>query len=316
VSGNGPVFIIGCPRSGTTLLLDLLAGTRAFGYVNALGPELDDRGTVNGRNRVYDIPTVGDVLFRRRRGILRMTSRPAVVGRAARRLLPAPIEPWEFWHRLLPNFRPEFGSDPAVDPSPVGIDARHADDARDRVGALLARQHRDVLLSKYTDFPRVELLRSVFPGARFVHIRRDPHAVANSYAVEIESGRFGTWEYRDWWSAAWPTKAHEHWLSCGATELGFAAHNRNFLVGLVDDAIAATPTGTMTVTYEQLAGDPVGVIESILSFSEVDSRTGLGRLTRSRSIESSNDRWRTRRSAAEAALLDEIFSPTNPWRVP
>jgi len=316
MSKPGPVFVIGCPRSGTTLLLDLLAGTRAYGYVNALGPELHDRGTVNGRNRVYDAPALGDVLYRRRRDILRLTSRPAVLGRVARRLLPAPIEPWELWQRLLPNFRPEFGPDPAADPSPTGIEAHHRQEARTRVDALLARQRRDVLLSKYTDFPRIELLRSVFPDARFVHIRRDAHAVANSYAVEIESGRFGTWAHRDWWSAAWPAEAADHWRRHGSTELGFAAHNRNWLVGLIDDAIAASPSGTMTVTYEQLAHDPVGVIDAILSFSEVDARADLARLTASRSIESSNDRWRSARDAGETALLDEIFSPSAPWRVP
>lgn len=313
---KGPVFIIGCPRSGTTLLLDLLAGTRAFAYVNAVGPHDADRWKVDGRTRIYDTPFLGDALFRRRRDVRRVVRRPAALARMARRLLPEPIEPWEFWTRLLPNFRPEFGSGPPADPAPRAIGTSQREHAHDVVTTMLRTQHREVLLSKYTDFPRIDLMRSVYPDARFVHIRRDAHAVANSYAIEIESGRFGTWNHKDWWSLAWPADAHEHWEATGTSELGFAAHNRNSLVGLVDDAVAATAAATYTVSYEQLVRDPVMVVDGILSFAEVDARADLGRLIASRSIESSNNRWRAKRSDAEAALLDEILSPTAPWRVP
>ena len=113
----------------------------------------------------------------------------------------------------------------------------------------------DEPISKYTDFPRLALVRSIFPNSRFVHIRRDAHAVANSYAVEIETGRFGTWAQREWWSAQWPSAAREHWQATGETVLGFAAHNRNRLVSLIDDAVAGD-AGVLGITYEALAEDP------------------------------------------------------------
>lgn len=305
---GGPIFVIGCPRSGTTLLLDLLAGTRAFGYVSTSGTRRDVDESLHGRTRIYDLPVVGEHLYRRRARLLAATARLGPLGRIARRRLPSAIEPWEFWEDLIPSFRPEWGDGPAVDPSADTLDDATIDRTRAVVADLLRRQQRDVLLSKYTDFPRVDLMRAIFPSARFVHIRRDAHAVANSYAVEIEAGRFGTWEYREWWAAQWPESARTHWRDTGETVLGFAAHNRNRLVDLIDTALADDDK-SLTVDYEQLTADPVSTLAGILDFAGVGARTDLARLAASRRVADTNDRWRTKRSPDEAALLDEILTP-------
>jgi hypothetical protein len=313
---NGPVFIIGCPRSGTTLLLNLLAGTRAFGYVSTSGDRGDATESLHGRTRIYDAPLVGAGVYRHRGTLLGISARLGPLQGVATRQLPTAIEPWAFWEDLLPNFRPEWGDGPAVDPDPAALTDGHRNRARRVVGELLARQHRDVLLSKYTDFPRVDLMQAAFPDARFVHIRRDAFAVSASNAVEIESGRFGTWGYREWWSAAWPNAAREHWKATGETRLGFAAHNRNHLVTLIDRAAAATTAPTLTISYQNLVARPEATLAEILEFSGVDSRSDLRRLVGSRRVANSNDRWRQKRSPAEAALLDDILSPTAPWPSP
>ena len=306
---NGaPLFVIGCPRSGTTLLLDLLAGTRAFGYVSTSGTRRDVDESLHGRTRVYDTPLIGGALYTHRARLLGAAARLGPLGRVARRRLPSAIEPWEFWEDLIPSFRPEWGDGRAVDPPASTLDDETIERARAVVADLLDRQNRAELLSKYTDFPRVELMRAIFPDARFVHIRRDPHAVANSYAVEIESGRFGTWDYRNWWAAEWPEPAREHWRANDETVLGFAAHNRNRLVALIEAAVADDPA-SITVSYEDLAAEPAPTLSRILDFAGVESRTDLVRLTSSRRVDNTNDRWRTKRSPQEAALLDEILTP-------
>jgi hypothetical protein len=306
---DAPLFIIGCPRSGTTLLLDLLAGTRAFGYVSTSGTRRGVDESLHGRTRVYDTPLLGEALYRHRAKLLGAAARLGPLGPAARRRLPSAIEPWEFWEGLIPSFRPEWGDGRAVDPPATSVDKETAERTRGVTSDLLERQNRSVLLSKYTDFPRIDLMRTIFPTARFVHIRRDPHAVANSYAVEIESGRFGTWDYRYWWSAEWTEEARAHWKTSGETVLGFAAHNRNRLVDMIDHAVGDDP-GVLSVSYETLASDPVASMHSILDFAEVESRTDLARLATSRRVANTNDRWRTKRTAQEADLLDEILSPS------
>jgi len=307
---DGPLFIIGCPRSGTTLLLDLLAGTRAFGYVSTSGTRRDVGESLHGRTRIYDTALIGELLYTHRSKVLGATARLGPIGRIARRRLPSAIEPWEFWEDLIPSFRPEWGDGRALDPEPSSLDVATIERTRAVVTDLLQRQDREVLLSKYTDFPRIDLMRAIFPAARFVHIRRDAHAVANSYAVEIETGRFGTWDYRDWWGAEWPQAALTHWKDSGETVLGFAAHNRNRIVDLIDNAIAGD-SGVLEVDYEQLIHEPIGELTAILDFAGVSSRTDLGRLAESRHLQNTNDRWRDKRSAEEAALLDEILSPSN-----
>lgn len=302
----GPVFIIGCPRSGTTLLLDLLAGTRSFGYVSTTGRHCDVTEAVHGRTRVYDTP-VGDLLYAHREKLIGGASRLGPVGPLVRRCLPKAIEPWKFWEDLVPNFRPEFGDGPAVDPNGLDLSLKVIERTQDVVATLLERQQRDIFLSKYTDFPRVDLLRTIFPDARFVHISRDPYAVANSYAVEIERSRFGTWAYRDWWAAQWPEQAREQWRSSGETMLGFAAHNRNRLVSLIEESTAGD-RGVLHVTYEELTLEPIWVLRRILSFVGMGNRADLGRLVDSRRIANTNQRWQSHRSAAEVAVLDAAFA--------
>lgn len=303
---TGPLFIIGCPRSGTTLLLDLLAGTRAFGYVSTSGSTRDVHESMHGRTRIYDLPA-GDLLYAHRSRVLSATSRLGAVGTMAERVVPRAIEPWEFWQELLPNFRPEFGDGPAIDPSSNDLSAEIIDRTQMLVAGLLEQQHRTVFLSKYTDFPRIELMRAVFPTARFIHIRRDAHAVSHSYAVKMESGRFGTWNYRHWWANAWSDPARDHWTSSGETILGFAAHNRNLFVELLDNATTGDPD-VLDVTYEQLTDTPRRVLEEILSFARVESRASLDRLIASRRIVNTNHRWRSQRSDEERQLLDDVLS--------
>lgn len=301
-----PLFIIGCPRSGTTILLDLVAGTGAFGYVNNETRRDPNDPTLHAANRTYDLPLVGGGLYRHRRRILGAAKRIPPLHAVARQRLSNPIEPWEFWERLIPTFRPEFGVGRAIDPSIAGIDDTVAADTRAVVADLLRRQQRTQLLSKYTDFPRVDLMRRIFPQARFVHIERDPHAVTNSYAREMETGRFGTWRYRDWWSAEWTEGARHHWHTHGSTILGFAAHNRNRLIGLVRDAVDDDPF-SMTISYESLMASPVETLERLLRFADAEPRHDLERLCASRRLSNTNDRWRSQRTAEEATLLDDVI---------
>ena len=204
-----PLFIIGCPRSGTTLLLELLAGSGAFGYVNSDTLRAPDDPTRHAMTRTYDLPLVGAALYRHRRVLARAARKVQPLESVVAPRLPSPFEPWAFWESLLPHFRPELSLGRAVDPDPLRSDDPIAVEARRVVADLLDRQAREQLLSKYTDFPRVDLMRRIFPQARFVHIERDPYAVTNSYAREMETGRFGTWRYRDWWSAEWSDALRE-----------------------------------------------------------------------------------------------------------
>ncbi len=304
-----PLFIIGCPRSGTTILLDLVAGTGAFGYVNNETRQAPNDPTRHAANRTYDLPVLGASLYRNRRQILGATKYVPAVHATMKQRLSVPIEPWEFWERAIPTFRPEFGVGPAVDPSPDGIDDEMIVGARATVADLLHRQRRTQLLSKYTDFPRVDLMRKIFPHARFVHIERDPYAVTNSYAREMETGRFGTWRYRDWWSAEWTDDARKHWSDSGSTVLGFAAHNRNRLIDLVRDAVREDPL-SITITYASLMSAPVDTLDRILRFAGAAPRHDLERLCASRRLSNTNDRWRAQRSPEEATLLDDVLQAT------
>ena len=58
-----PVFIIGCPRSGTTLLLDLLAAHEAFAWASHYTNHLSRFSILDLLNLVYEVPVLGRKLF-------------------------------------------------------------------------------------------------------------------------------------------------------------------------------------------------------------------------------------------------------------
>lgn len=139
------------------------------------------------------------------------------------------------------------------------------DRLRQFVGRRAARQPGTVFVHKLTGWPRVGLLRAVFPEARFVHVVRDGRAVANS------------WVKQPWWLGhegpgrwQWGDLSPEHdelWSAHGRTAPVLAGIGWMLLLDawhrqrdrLPDDAWAE-------VRFEDLVDSPHAVADDLTAF--------------------------------------------------
>ncbi|KQP64522.1 sulfotransferase family protein [Nocardioides sp. Leaf285] len=245
----GPLFVLGAPRSGTSLVYRALALHPRAGWVSnyhrrlpAL-PELGALGRVARlapeRRRAVWFGPGGDDAYR-------YASRRSL----AERFFPQPVEGEPVFVRrgALPGAAP---GDPAVDVAGL---VRDLERLRRSAGAA-------VVVSKRIDHNRrVPLLAEAFPRARFVVVTRDGRAVTRSLTGV------------DWWPDL------ELWWDGGARVLDRVAQGadpaelaaRHWLheTEALDAGLAGLDPGRVRhVGYEELVRDPVAVLGATARFA-------------------------------------------------
>lgn len=247
-----PFFIVGCGRSGTTLLRSMLDSH------SLVGVPLESLFIIDYLNARRPLPVL-------------------------QRLLPKEYELKE-WGLCCSSDDLE--------------DCRSPAQLVDRVHRLyLSRQNKRRWGQKTPRFVRYGcLLRDHFTGARFVHVVRDPRAVASSL-VRSEVHR-STWYH-----------AAGRWNSDVAAGLAFEKMH---------------PDEVLRITYEQLVSEPEAVLRRVCAFLDLDFEpamleyhqrapdaygsyyrgihAGLAQPVSARSV----DAWRSRADPAQIELVESI----------
>lgn len=156
-----PIFIVGAPRSGTTLLAQLLLTRFELGYVN------------NVNARFWLAPYIGAVLA----GALRNRSRPPAAGVAsefgATPGYEGPHEFGYFWQRWF-----LYGE--THDTEDTEVRTQEAALMRRELAAVESVFDRPLLLKNLACSFHIAFLAQALPAAIFVHCRRDPVYAAQS----------------------------------------------------------------------------------------------------------------------------------------
>ena len=277
---RAPVFIIGCPRSGTTVFLDVLAAHDGLAWVS---DQLDRRPDQPARallNRLYQLPAAGSVLYRNR-------ERSSV--------LPEASEPWEFFGYHLDRFKPRtqapYNEEPR-NPLPEDMSDSEVEAIRAAVSDVMRRQNRNLFVSKYTDYPRMQYLSKAFPDARFVHIIRDGRAVALSYSDKMNSGSFGTWDERDVWVKAISEADRNRWEDTEQSPLTLGLLLWKYFVQEIRTEAPEVGDRYIEVRYSDLVKNRHAMLTDVLDFAGLD--------------------W-TPRFAADVARMD-LYDMNRKWR--
>lgn len=247
-----PVFVLGHPRTGTTLLHNLLAkDTETFGICSTfcagfpssflwferfkwiLAGMVDSKRPMDNMPLSLDVPQEDELAVN-------------VLSAGA-----SPYMPLAFM-TAEPSFRPFF----TFDEAPPHLTARWHAAFMHFLRKLSVRcGGRRLLLKSPVHTARVALLRRLFPDAQFVYIHRHPEAVYKS-ACHMADTTY-------WYSyLARPTdeQVHEFILSQFVT-----------LWDEYDKARAAVPDGNLVeVSYDELVADPVATVGRIYE------RLGIG----------------------------------------
>ena len=283
MEASGPLFIVGAPRSGTSLLYKLLCLHPEAAWIS------------NWSRRALGVPAVASLnrLVRRPSDLRRSVwfgadgANAYVYGRrraAWERLYPMPVEG-------EPVYR-QCGIGPG------GTD-RQATCLRRAFAGLRRWSGGRVLVSKrIANNQRIPFLSAAFPTARFVHLIRDGRAVAYSLT------RVDWWEDGVvWWYGDTPRR----WRERGGDPWELAAiHWVRELASIGEGLGAVAPERQLELRYEELVAEPVAVLRRVAGLAGLADDPGwvaeLGRLR----YPNKNEAWRERLAPAARERVETI----------
>lgn len=247
---RGPLFVIGMPRSGTTVISEAVSVHEDLGwlsnYINWL-PELPELAFFS---RVLDIPFLGPHLRGKKTQDKRVSS-------FVRRLFPFTAEAYRVWNRYcVENFSTDF------------LRKRYATSIeKERAMALVSKilryQGKKRFFSKMTGPPRIQYLNSIFSNAYYIHVIRDPRANISSL-LKVSFWKENDGYTRPWWTNGISPIAMTIWENYDRSPVALSALQ---WVEVVQTAWKEKETickkHFIEIRYEDFVRDPVQTLRQI-----------------------------------------------------
>ncbi|HEX3426115.1 MAG TPA: sulfotransferase [Acidimicrobiales bacterium] len=293
--GN-PVFLVGAPRSGTTLLYKILCLHPDAAWISNWLARFPHLVGLSQLNRI-----AARFPEQRRAAWFRPDSNAYVFGSKrplAARMFPMPVEGGPLFARFgLPKEPAESeAAERCERPAPEEF---HADALQRAFDAICRYSGASVMISKrIINNRQIAQLGHAFPNARFVELVRDGRAVAYSLS------RVDWWEDSVvWWYGSTPRR----WREEGGDPWEIAARHWPEEVDVIHQGLAAVPARNVTrVRYESLVSAPGETLEALAAFvglRPVDAwRAEVAGLT----FRDRNDEWQAKLDAAVVQQIESV----------
>jgi omega-hydroxy-beta-dihydromenaquinone-9 sulfotransferase len=285
-----PIFFIGMPRSGTTILFEAFARHQALAWptkytdkaprlpwLNLARMPLDKFG---GRKAQYAHRHLGN------------------------RFLPLPSEAYGFWNTVAAR---NFGRSYLMRSPPD-------ENTKVRVSNAVARiaswQHKPRFTAKLTGPARIGFLSAIFPDAKFIHVVRDGRAVVHSLL------RVGFWRDKGgltapFWTDGPPLPAMAEWERSDRDAGALAAIQWQHVLELAQLEARGLPVTQYTeIRYEDFIARPIAEIQRLLAACELDVSPTVERyISAGASLTNMNFKFRRDFSADYIARLSQQMEP-------
>ena len=293
-----PIFMIGAPRSGTTLIADIVSFHEDLGWFSNYCARYHRYPQAAALSRLVDIPLVGNLLRGKEAsgGKNRWKSR-----------LPYPREAYSIWdHYCRPGFSIEYLFN--LRPTP-----KEKDDIRSFIHKVLRYQGKKRFFNKMTGPARIGYLSEIFPDACFIHIIRDPRAVVSSLLNVHFWINYGGYD-SPWWKNGLVDDYARMWKASGENPSVLAAvqwrqiieHARCEVEALADSSITY-----MEVKYEDFTAHPETGLEEILKSAGLSpSRRVEFNLKNRTTLKDMNFKFKKNLSPADIAAIEAATRPT------
>ncbi|WP_164116036.1 sulfotransferase [Sphingorhabdus sp. Alg239-R122] len=238
-NSSPPIFIIGAPRSGTSLLYELMITRFHFSYISNLA------------HRFYLMPLAATWLGKSRITAWRgnFTSRFGHIAGWG-----APNEGGWVWRRWLADGDWTDGSD---------FDETHIPDLRALTGGLAGIMDAPFLNKNVMHSNRLHLMHKIWPDAIFIHVRRDVASNVRSI-VRAERKEGGPAHDGDHWWSVRPSIARDY---IGENDVARATAQ---VIGVDQDInrdiVAVGAQKLLRLDYAQICNDPAATMDKIADF--------------------------------------------------
>ena len=289
-----PVFVVGAPRSGTTLLYKILCMHPDAAWISNWVRRSPRATALAGLNRISArLPAL------QRRVWFGADSNAYVYGTRRpswKRAFPMPVEGEPIFELVGTT-----DSD-SREPKTQEMEEERIRVIRSRLVSIRRFSGGSVFINKrIANNRRIERLIHAFPSARFVDMIRDGRAVANSLSSV------------DWWPGSqpwWFDRSPERWEAEGGNPWELCGRSWVEEVAAIEAGLRHIPSEQVFhIRYEQLIACPLASVHSIATFAGLpESDDWLKRVSRLR-FPNRNDRWRDL-GPAEIAAVERIQADT------
>ena len=203
-----PVFVIGMPRSGTTVISEAISLHEEFGWISNYLTKFPNYVWISMLNRLCFISKIGIYIRGRKPQTNNLNS-------FFRKFFPYPSEAYNIWEIFLGK---KFRNDYLFRKVATEEERKNVIEYFKKV---LKYQGKKRLFVKLTGPPRIQFLTSIFPDAYFIHVIRDPRAVVNSL-LKVKFWREGGGLERPWWKGL-PQEYIKEWEKRNRSPVALAA---------------------------------------------------------------------------------------------
>lgn len=285
-----PIFIIGCPRSGTSILHTILASHPHLAWFSSYTNWFPRIPPLAVFSKMFDIPSLWR-FFSVREG---------------ERFLPLPIESWNIWRYC----DPEFPLSMPLKKRPRALTKNDVTEIavrriRRTISRHLAWQKKRRFITKYTNYPRMAYLTEVLPDSIFINVLRDGRAVAYSIMNMMSNRNWFPTPDRRLWQRNWPEEWVRFYHDCGRLPIVFAANMwQYFTKEILQESSRMDRSRYFELRYEELVSAPSKTIEKIAEFCELEWNAAFRDKLRSFHLENMNFKWKRNLSSRQKELLE------------
>lgn len=225
-----PVFIVGVPRSGTTVVYLHLNNTFKFSYFPNISNKYRDAvlfSALWGRLFYRYQPT-----YQSRYGVVKGYMSPG--------------DGWEIFHRWFPRY--DFSQ-------PVHSQGLY--ELKNIVKLLELFMHAPFINKNNNNGVRIDYLSELFPGSIFIYIKRN---IIDTVSSILEARKSNNVQLNDWWGTA-PPGFYNKKFSSELEQVVCQVWDVNNHIKKTLDKIP--DTRKIEVTYEEFCGDPRKIVEQL-----------------------------------------------------
>jgi LPS sulfotransferase NodH len=293
-----PVFIIGFPRSGTTVLAEAIAVHKAFGWFSNYYNLMPSFPELSILNRVIDLPGIGWKL----RGKKKQNSN---ILSTFRKLFPYSVEAYSVWEKYCgEKFLYDYLLNQTANTDEKG-------EIEKAILKVLKFQGKSRFLAKITGPSRITYLKSIFNDAIFIHVLRDPKAVVSSLLkVDFWKRQMGLKE--PWWRNGLSEESIAEWKSSDKDPIVLAAIQwRDIIKNAWDEKVNINSHDYFEIKYEKFVENPRETLKSIMKRLNLTYLKDMDRyITTYGKVKDMNYKFKQNLQTSDLKKIMQVTGPT------